>query len=135
MAVAWKSVARDVGIVFVLTFLGGLVVGFTTSMAGAEVNVVAIALSNIVFGTVGFTISGCIVKSNRFKHLYQVALGVWLLSLINVAFGVVDIQQWLVSILSVLLMMGMGGGLSYLFVRTPKIDQLPSSGRNPSSLE
>ena len=129
MVLDWKGVARDVGIVFVLTFLGGLVVGFTTSLMGAEVNILAIALSNIIFGTVGFTISGCIVKTNRFKHLYQVALGVWLLSLINVAFGMVDIQQWLVSILSVLLMMGMGGGLSYLFVRTPKAESatLPDS--------
>ncbi|MGH7260808.1 MAG: hypothetical protein ACREI9_09025 [Nitrospiraceae bacterium] len=119
MVLDWKGLARDVGIVFVLTFIGGLVVGFTSSLTGAEVNILAIALSNIVFGTVGFTISGCIVKINRFKHLYRVALGVWLLSLMNVAFGMVDIQQWLVSILSVLLMMGMGGGLSYLFVRTP----------------
>ena len=132
MAIEWKGLARDVAIVFVLTFLGGLVVGFTTSMVGAEVNVAAIALSNIVFGTVGFTISGCIVKINRFKHLYQVALGVWLLSLINVAFGLVDIQQWLVSILSVLLMMGMGGGLSYLFVRTPPAEQ-PSPPNQPTS--
>ena len=119
MVLDWKALARDVGIVFVLTFLGGLVVGFTSSLTGVEVNILAIALSNIVFGTVGFTISGCIVKTNRFRHLYQVALGVWLLSFINVAFGMVDIQRWLVSILSVLLMMGMGGGLSYLFVRTP----------------
>ena len=75
MALNWKGVARDVGIVFVLTFLGGLVVGLTSGLTGAEVNVIAIALSNIVFGTVGFTISGCIVKINRFRHLYQVLHG------------------------------------------------------------
>ena len=132
MVLDWKGVARDVGIVFVLTFLGGLVVGFTTSLTGAEVNILAVALSNIVFGTVGFTISGCIVKTNRFKHLYQVALGVWLLSLINVAFGMVDIQQWLLSILSVLLMMGMGGGLSYLFVRAPHAEPPAGAGGVPS---
>ncbi len=132
MAIEWKGVARDVGIVFMLTFLGGLVVGFTASLTGAETNITAIALSNIVFGTVGFTISGCIVKLNRFKHLSQVALGVWLLSLINVAFGLVDIQQWLASILSVLLMMGLGGGLSYLFVRTPPAEQ-PDPPNQPTS--
>ncbi len=132
MAIEWKGVARDVAIVFVLTFLGGLVVGFTSSLTGGEVNVLAIALSNIIFGTVGFTISGCIVKINRFRHLYQVALGVWLLSLVNVALGLVDIQQWLVSILSVLLMMGMGGGLSYLFVRTPPVEPPAGAGGAPS---
>ena len=132
MVLDWKGVARDVGIVFVLTFLGGLVVGFTTSLTGAEVNILAVALSNIVFGTVGFTISGCIVKTSRFRHLFQVALGVWLLSLINVALGLVDIQQWLVSILSVLLMMGMGGGLSYLFVRAPHAEPPPGEGGAPS---
>ncbi len=132
MVFDWKGVARDVAIVFVLTFLGGLVVGFTSSLTGAEINILAVALSNIVFGTVGFAISGCIVKLNRFKHLYQVALGVWLLSLINVALGVVNVQQWLVSILSVLLMMGLGGGLSYLFVRTPAAELPTGTGGTPS---
>ena len=75
----------------------------------------AIALSNLVFGTIGFVISGALAKGNRWRHLAWVGLGVWLAGLINVFLSGFAIRQWLISIFVVAIMAGVGGGLSYLF--------------------
>jgi hypothetical protein len=55
-----------------------------------------------------------------------------MVSFVNVAAGLTPLPVWAVGFLIILAMMGMGGGLSYLFVRTPKIDQLPSSDQGSS---
>ncbi|HEX9742602.1 MAG TPA: hypothetical protein VGA17_07415, partial [Nitrospiraceae bacterium] len=102
---------------------------------GEEVTKLDIGLSNFFWGTVGFAISGCLARAQRFKHLFMVATGVWLLSFVNVAMGLTALPVWAVGFLLILAMMGLGGGLSYLFVRTPKIDQLPSSDQNSSPVE
>jgi hypothetical protein len=109
------KVIRDVAIIVILTGIAGAamqgILG-TTAPAGA---VRAIALSNLIFGTIGFVISGALARRNRWAHLAWVGLGVWLAGLINVFLSGVPIAQWLVSIFVVAVMMGVGGGLSYLF--------------------
>ena len=76
----WKSIVWHVFIVMLLTGLGGMVVGLSGSTG--ERAVIAIAASNMIFGTVGFCISGCLIKIRRFRHLTVVALMVWLASFI-----------------------------------------------------
>jgi hypothetical protein len=115
--IAVWPVFRDIAIVFALTFFGGCLVGFykgatKSDPAGA---VIAVAISNLICGTIAFTISGVLAPPPRWRHLFFVALGSWLLSIINVlAFGV-SVQQWLVGAVAMAVVMGAGGGLSYLF--------------------
>ena len=108
-------IARDVAIVWGLTFLGGFVVGLTGGKHGAHQVTMVLALSNLFFGTLGFTIAGYLAPHPRWNHLAYVALGAWLTSLVNVAFFHVKVTQWMTGGFFMLVIMGVGGGLSYLF--------------------
>lgn len=111
-------IVRDVTIIWVLTLLGGMVVGAAGSRQNTETvwTTTGVALSNVLFGIVGFCISGCLAKGNRWKHLGYVALFVWLTSIVNVFLGL-PFEQWLSAVYVPFLLMGVGGGLSYLFNR------------------
>jgi hypothetical protein len=101
-------------VIFLITFLGGFVIGLAGPMEPSR-KAIALAVSNIIFGSIGFAISGSLVKVNRFHHLGVVAIGVWLVSLINViAFGL-SFANWALSIVIILIMMGLGGAISFLF--------------------
>ncbi len=112
--VRWGAVLRDVAIIYVLTAVGGFVVGIAASLIHFAPTL-AIALSNLVFGTIGFIISGYLVKGKRWPHLAWVGVGVWLSGLINVFIFGFTIVQWLFGIIAVAIMMSLGGGLSYFF--------------------
>ncbi len=114
---AMRAIIRDVIIIMVLTALGGFVVGFISAATHQPQQhlILAIALSNLLFGTVGFTIVGCRAPGARWPHLWRVALGSWIASLINVAFGFTNLAQWVFASVFMILIMGLGGALSYLF--------------------
>lgn len=116
-AIRFGPVLRDVGIIWILTGLVGFLIGI--AMGGSDINrMVAVAgLGNIIFGTIGFIISGSLAKTNRWKHLFAVAIGVWLTSLINIFIIGVAFEQWLISFFLVMIMMAIGGLISYLFNR------------------
>lgn len=136
MPINWIAVARDVSIVCGLVIVSSFAAAQIIQATGEEVTALVIGLSNIFWGTVGFTISGCLVKVQRFKHLFVVAIGLWLVSLVNVAMGLTQVQVWAVGFLLILLMMGLGGGLSYLFVRAPQAVRLTTNGQtNPPAGE
>ena len=116
------AIARDVSIVFGLVLASSFAAAQIIQTMGQEVTPLVIGLSNIFWGTVGFAISGCLAKVQRFKHLFMVAIGLWLVSFVNVVMGLTPVQFWAVGFLLILLMMGLGGGLSYLFVRTPAVE-------------
>jgi hypothetical protein len=108
------AVIRDVIIIVVLVAVGSFVVVLVTAGIPA-IATLALAISNMVFGTIGFVISGCLATGNRWRHLACVGFGVWLAVLINVfGFGF-SFVHWLLSIFGVAIMMGLGGGLSYFF--------------------
>ena len=119
MPLNFLAIARDVSIVFALVVVSSFAAAQIIQAMGEEATPLVIGLSNIFWGTVGFTISGCLARVQRFKHLFMVALGVWLLSFVNVAMGLTRLPVWAAGSLLILAMMGMGGGLSYLFVRAP----------------
>ena len=108
-------VLRDVAIVWGLTFLGGFVAGLTGAKHDPNRLTATLALVNLFFGTLGFTISGYLAPHPRWNHLAYVALGTWLTSLVNVLFFHVKFTQWMTGGFFVLVIMGVGGGLSYLF--------------------
>lgn len=111
----WKAVARDVIMIWLLTGLGGFVIGVAT--AGSEIPMEAIGLSNILFGIIAFCIAGCMTSEHRWKHLNIVALFTWITSIINTLFIQISLASWVASIFVIFLMMGIGGGLSFLIVK------------------
>jgi hypothetical protein len=123
MPINWIAVVRDVSIVVGLVLVSSFAAAQLIQATGEEVTALVIGLSNFFWGTVGFTISGCLAKMQRFKHLLIVAIGLWLVSFVNVAMGLTPVQMWAAGFLLILVMMGLGGGLSYLFVRTPTMEQ------------
>jgi hypothetical protein len=116
--IRWGAVLRDVIIIWILTALAGFVIGFTSPPK--DNFMMGYALANLVFGSVGFTISGCMAKVGRWKHLFIVAIGVWIVGLINIIIAPINIMQWFFGFIFIVLIMAIGGGLSYLFVPTPK---------------
>lgn len=112
-------ILRDVAILWVLTGLGGFVVGVAAHPQSIQAAAAspALQLSNLLFGTVGFFISGCLAKGNRWKHLGCVAFFTWLTSVVNNVFFGLPLEEWLWGALVFPLLAGVGGGLSHLFKR------------------
>ena len=109
-------IIRDVVIVWVLTAIGG----FIAAIAGGPQQdpqrfVVAVAASNILLGTVAFIIVGCLAPPKRWRHLGFVAIGVWFSSIIYVLFLGVTILQWVFGAIFMIVIMGIGGAISYVF--------------------
>ncbi len=98
-----------------MTFLGGFVIGFVWSFFKLEPSVYreALALSNLVFGSVGFLIVGLLNRMGRWRHLLQVAFLSWIGSLINLAFGM-NLAHWALGLIFILIIMGIGGGVAAL---------------------
>ena len=80
MNLNWKALARDIAIVWVAMNLGGLVVGFVGAVLLGPNAIMdprvqlSLSFSSFVFGIVGFTIAGVLVKVRRFRHLFIVAV-------------------------------------------------------------
>ncbi len=112
-------IARDVAIVWFLTAVGGFLVGLAVGKAdGSSAGfALGVAASNLLLGTVGFVIVGCLAKGNRWRHLSYVAVGVWLVSVTNIMLGLASFAQWLFGAFFVALIAGVGGGLSFAFKR------------------
>lgn len=110
---------RDVALVWGLTFIGGFVIGLAGGVHSPTF-VLAIAVSNMLLGTVGFLIVGCIATRNRWRHLLQVAVGVWLGGLVNIILGASSFMQWFFSALIIGVMLGVGGALSFAFKKEVK---------------
>jgi tetratricopeptide (TPR) repeat protein len=115
--IKWKAVIRDVVIVWILLFLAILVVGMTKSPNGNNAIILVFPFAAVL----GFTFSGCMTKIHRGKHLFYVALGVWLV--MGLVFCLIPrivngwymgTIEWFVSIILVLFLMGIGGVLAHI---------------------
>jgi hypothetical protein len=115
-------IIRDVIIVWVLTAMGGMVAGVATGGRERDPQqfMMAVAISNLLLGTVAFTVSGCLAPPGRWRHLGLVGLGSWITSLVNVVFFGVSIVQWIGGAIVMAIIMGIGGAISYLFKRDAK---------------
>ena len=115
------AIIRDIVIVWILTAIGGFVVGFATG--GREQDpqgyILGILAANFLLGTVAFTIVGCLAPADRWRHLGFVAIGAWLTSIINVLFFGVTVPQWIFGALFMAFIMGFGGAISYVFKKRP----------------
>ena len=111
----WRWVLRDACILIGLTALGGFAVGLAYGLEGGKTPPLwLIGISNLLMGTIGFTVCGCLVPVGRWRHLSAVAATVWAFSWVNVwLFGMPP--SGLVFAIPVLVaMMLVGGGLSAL---------------------
>lgn len=126
------AVIRDVGIIWLLTALAGFINAFIPNfIAGynaaannqpfpvspAAPMVPSPSLSPIiaVLTVIGFVISGSLAQRSRWKHLFAVAIVTWLSYLLNVVFGHYSPVVWFASVFYLLLMMSIGGVISYVF--------------------
>ena len=73
----------------------------------------------IVFGTIGFTFSGIVVKNERFKHLFKVMVAVWVPSLVYVLSPIGEVKEtiayWILALSFWFIIMLVGGVLSLVF--------------------
>lgn len=111
-------VIRDVVIIFILTALGGFILGIATrTIPDKNLVMIALGISNIIFTTIGFVIAGCLKVVHRWLHLFIVALCLWLLGLINVFFFNFSMLEWALGFIAILVAMGIGGGIASLLRR------------------
>ena len=116
-------VLRDVIIVTVLSCLSGFIVGFaSTSGHNSPLYIYSLAISNSLFLTIGFTISGCLAVENRWRHLAFVAAIVWVVSIFNVIFFGLTFIQWAASVVAIAIFALIGGGISLLFKRKTLVE-------------
>jgi hypothetical protein len=107
--------------------------GFVARLAAGDAEESAPLVADFVdfaFGIVGFTISGCLAKVNRFRHLVSVGIVVWIISTgayslvvyINaISSAVGNVVGYAgMSFIKIGIFLLIGWGLSYIFVRTPK---------------
>ena len=119
--IRWKIILRNSIIVFGLSALGGMVIGITIAFSGVQnIPFAAIAISNIIFGIVGFFICGCITPQERWKYLSYTAITVWVFSLVNLLFaaGKLTLINWFIGLPVTFIFMLIGGGISTLFVKS-----------------
>ena len=111
------AIMRDVGILWGLTLAGGILVG-ASGIRRSDPSLFRIVdeVSGVLFCTIGFTIVGCLVGGRRWKHLFTVTIVVWVTSLVNIFFGV-TLLHWLFQLEFLLIFMGIGGAVSYVFRR------------------
>lgn len=117
MHLNWKHIGRDVAIIFILTAIGGFIIGMVNAFSGGPLSIVWLAVSNLIFGSAGFAYSAYKVSAHRWAHLVAVAIGVWILSLMNPLLGLTTFTDWLFGIIAILLFMGIGGGIGIALAR------------------
>lgn len=74
----------------------------------------------IVFG--GLTVAGCLIKQGRLKHVFGVAIAIWLVNGGQVLFGSATIESHALSVIRYAIFALLAVGLSYVFVRPRKND-------------
>jgi len=144
-----KTVARDALIIFLalkvsdalaLTVLNaGGIASEPAHLLRARIALVA---SKILFGIVGFCVSGYLSPRRRWVHLVRVTACVWLLDLAlqlpaaNITGHGFLIRAWVFQGVYLLVAMGTGGAISFAWRRDPgdtsvRTDSSPSSTRTP----
>ena len=119
--IRWKALIRDVIFLFVLTFFGAFFIIFVSVVDGERISSAVFGLCLLILMIIGFIIIGCLAKVNRFQHLLQVSVGTWLLNGFIMLLPDIGLLEWFISIVFILIPMLIGGGISFIFVRTPDV--------------
>ena len=117
MKIKWLRVVRDVVIVTIFLAIGGFIVGSTAGIVTKQVMVVP----SLLLGTLGFCLCGCLTIENRWKHLFIVALGVWLLNCLSQVSSLpFSVLAWVFNVAIIFVPMLIGSTLSLALARAPK---------------
>jgi hypothetical protein len=116
------KVFRDAGITLALSFVGGLVIGFTTAYFRLQIeeesSVAFVGLSNIACTVLGGFIAGLRTPpAHLLRHLSAVGLIIWLFGLVNIALGFIDFEGFLLTAFVIAPSLALGGWLSQVFNR------------------
>jgi hypothetical protein len=114
----WKILARDIGIIFLATFIGGFVNGFLRGLSVE--NPYLTGAIYVVAGTIGFFIVAQKNERNRFEHLGAVAFASWLLGCFNLLLGQ-PVSSWLSSSATLAYSMILGGWLASVVSRKQRV--------------
>lgn len=118
MRIRWLLVVRDIIIVTIFIMVGGGIVGYATQ--GIFTNE-SLFVASFLMGILGFCLCGCLTIENRWKHLFIVALGVWLINCsYALAFLPFNVLAWVLNIAIIFIPMAIGGALSSLLVKAQK---------------
>jgi hypothetical protein len=92
--------------------------------------------SAVVLMTVGFCVSGCLVKQARFKHLALVAVGVWLIgTILKLISPGGSLVLSLAALTQIFVAMLLGGLVSLAIVRPAASTEPKASAEPPASAE
>jgi hypothetical protein len=120
----WLRVVRDAIGIALLVGVGGVVVGSWSGVGKGAVPMPTVAVSNFVLSLIGFVIAGALTREMRGRHLWIVALGVWVLGLSSVLLLGISFGQWLASGLAIFVACLLGGAVSAaLFPARPEDGQ------------
>ncbi|TFI54714.1 hypothetical protein BLD44_008600 [Mastigocladus laminosus UU774] len=127
------AIIRDVVLLNVFTFLVGYFLAMTIPSLSFEEAIPLIGLINIIIITLAFFIMGCAARINRFQHLRNVAILVWLGSIVNIyILPGANFLTWLASGIFIFIAMLVGGGLSLLVVPNSSANHKNSKSKNQS---
>lgn len=114
--ISWR-VVRDLFIVIGMQAVGIFIVCLYRAFAGEPQSNDALGLPCLIFGIVGFAISGSLAAGNRWEHLVKVAIFTTVAyTLLSTSFlNDTSFVRLLMNVAVAFLMMGLGGALSYLF--------------------
>lgn len=116
----WVRVLRDALGIALLVGIGGLLVAQVGGVGAGGIPMPRVAVSNFLLSLIGFVIAGALTREFRGRHLFLVALGVWLLGLTSVLLLGITVQQWAVSALAIFFACLFGGAIaSALFKPKP----------------
>lgn len=108
----WFRVVRDALGIALLVAVGGLVVSSFVGTGTGGIPMPQIAVSNFLLSLIGFVIAGAMTREFRGRHLFLVALGVWLLGFTSVLLLGITVLQWAVSALAIFVACLFGGAIA-----------------------
>ena len=116
--VNWRFVCIATVLIYLVTMVGGFLIGFMFAASGGPMvggtKIAVLAVSNISIVFIGIVIVGAMTPFQRWKNISLVSLGIWLLSVSNIAIGVSNFSQWIFSLILYFFLAGVAGLLSML---------------------
>ena len=92
------------------------VISFISAFAfGMAHNAMGVVVGNMIIIFLGLTIVGCMVQENRWVNIMVVSAGLWVTSLLNVAFSnSYSFSSWMWSLVVIAIIAALSGVISLL---------------------
>lgn len=116
------TVLIDVGLIYILVLIGNIIVIINANeykpfIDAAEIPSKSIEITATIFMIIGFTISAARTRP-RWVHIFFVSIILWLVTYIAVMQKTLSMDQFIAAGPGMLILMTVGGILSYFFSRT-----------------